>query len=251
MRFFVDTVVPLSLTNIAALFVILFIYGWNQYLWPLLASSTREMTTMIIGMRQMIGNGDTQTEWHIVMATALLAIVPPVLVRAADAALVRQRPGREREMSEVSYRPAGISDAADIHALLLKIAGDIPLQVETLEQEEALYAAVRKMLAFGQSWVAANDAAACRVRPGRQRRGRAALGRERASQPALCRRRKARRADRQGAGAQRAGHRERPRRKPHRLGRAAHRGSAFAKRKPVSASGISAASPEGRRKWPR
>ena len=62
-------------------------------------------------------------------------------------------------MSEVSYRPAGISDAADIHALLLKIAGDIPLQVETLEQEEALYAAVRKMLAFGQSWVAANDAA--------------------------------------------------------------------------------------------
>ena len=80
MRFFVDTVVPLSLTNIAALFVILFIYGWNQYLWPLLASSTREMTTMIIGMRQMIGNGDTQTEWHIVMATALLAIVPPVLV---------------------------------------------------------------------------------------------------------------------------------------------------------------------------
>src|SRR5580704_17496067 len=80
MRFFIDTVIPLSLTNIAALFVILFIYGWNQYLWPLLVTSTRSMTTMIIGMRQMIGNGDTQTEWHIVMATALLAMAPPVAV---------------------------------------------------------------------------------------------------------------------------------------------------------------------------
>ncbi len=80
LRFFVDTVIPLSLTNIAALFVILFIYGWNQYLWPILAANARSMTTIIIGMRQMIGNGDTQTEWHIVMATALLAILPPVAV---------------------------------------------------------------------------------------------------------------------------------------------------------------------------
>ena len=79
-RFFVDTVIPLSRTNIAALFVILFIYGWNQYLWPLLVTSTPSMTTIIIGMRQMIGNGDTQTEWQIVMATALLAILPPVAV---------------------------------------------------------------------------------------------------------------------------------------------------------------------------
>jgi sn-glycerol 3-phosphate transport system permease protein len=80
MRFFIDTVIPLSLTNIAALFVILFIYGWNQYLWPILAASARSMTTIIIGMRQMIGNGDTQTEWHIVMSTALLAMAPPVAV---------------------------------------------------------------------------------------------------------------------------------------------------------------------------
>ena len=77
-RFFVDTVIPLSSTNIAALFVILFIYGWNQYLWPLLVTNTPTMTTIIIGMRQMIGNGDTQTEWQMVMATALLAILPPV-----------------------------------------------------------------------------------------------------------------------------------------------------------------------------
>jgi sn-glycerol 3-phosphate transport system permease protein len=79
-RFLIDTVIPLSRTNIAALFVILFIYGWNQYLWPLLVTNTPSMTTIVIGIRQMIGNGDTQTEWHIVMATALLAIVPPVMV---------------------------------------------------------------------------------------------------------------------------------------------------------------------------
>jgi sn-glycerol 3-phosphate transport system permease protein len=79
-RFLVDTVIPLSHTNIAALFVILFIYGWNQYLWPLLVTNSPSMTTIVIGMRQMIGNGDTQTEWHIVMATALLAILPPAAV---------------------------------------------------------------------------------------------------------------------------------------------------------------------------
>lgn len=79
-RFFIDTVIPLSRTNIAALFVILFIFGWNQYLWPLLVTNSPKMTTIVIGMRQMIGNGDAQTEWPIVMCTALLAILPPVLV---------------------------------------------------------------------------------------------------------------------------------------------------------------------------
>jgi sn-glycerol 3-phosphate transport system permease protein len=79
-RFLIDTVIPLSRTNIAALFVILFIFGWNQYLWPLLVTNTPGMTTIVIGLKQMIGSGDTQTEWHIVMATALLAIFPPVAV---------------------------------------------------------------------------------------------------------------------------------------------------------------------------
>ncbi|HEX3954811.1 MAG TPA: sn-glycerol-3-phosphate ABC transporter permease UgpE [Stellaceae bacterium] len=79
-RFLFDTVIPLSRTNIAALFVILFIYGWNQYLWPLLVTNSPGMTTIVIGLRQMIGNGDAQTEWPIVMATTLLAILPPVLV---------------------------------------------------------------------------------------------------------------------------------------------------------------------------
>ena len=79
-RFLIEILIPLSRTNIAALFVILFIYGWNQYLWPLLATNTPSMTTIVIGIRQMIGNGDTLTEWHLVMATALLAMLPPVAV---------------------------------------------------------------------------------------------------------------------------------------------------------------------------
>jgi predicted N-acetyltransferase YhbS len=54
----------------------------------------------------------------------------------------------------LSYRPAQVADAADVHRLLLSIAGEIPLAIETLEQEEALYAALRKLLAFGESWVA-------------------------------------------------------------------------------------------------
>jgi hypothetical protein len=60
-------------------------------------------------------------------------------------------------MSDPTLRPATIGDAAHIHALLLRLAADIPLAVETLEQEEALYAAVRKIIAFGQSWVALGD----------------------------------------------------------------------------------------------
>jgi sn-glycerol 3-phosphate transport system permease protein len=79
-RFLVHVVVPLSRTNIAALFVILFIYGWNQYLWPLLVTNSPGMTTIVIGIRQMIGNGDAQTAWPLVMATALLAMLPPVAV---------------------------------------------------------------------------------------------------------------------------------------------------------------------------
>jgi sn-glycerol 3-phosphate transport system permease protein len=79
-RFLVDMVIPLSRTNIAALFVILFIYGWNQYLWPLLVTNSPSMTTIVIGIRQMIGNGDAQTAWQLVMATALLALLPPIAV---------------------------------------------------------------------------------------------------------------------------------------------------------------------------
>jgi sn-glycerol 3-phosphate transport system permease protein len=80
MRFFWDVVVPLSRTNIAALFVILFIYGWNQYLWPLLVTTQEEMYTTVIGIKRMISGGDAATDWNLVMATAVLAMLPPALV---------------------------------------------------------------------------------------------------------------------------------------------------------------------------
>jgi sn-glycerol 3-phosphate transport system permease protein len=80
MRFFWDVVVPLSRPSIAALFVILFIYGWNQYLWPLLVTTQEEMYTTVIGIKRMISGGDAATEWNLVMATAMLAMLPPALV---------------------------------------------------------------------------------------------------------------------------------------------------------------------------
>jgi sn-glycerol 3-phosphate transport system permease protein len=80
LRFFWDTVLPLSRTNIAALFVILFIYGWNQYLWPLLITTRADMQTIVIGIKKMIVTADALTEWQIVMATAMLAMIPPVAV---------------------------------------------------------------------------------------------------------------------------------------------------------------------------
>jgi sn-glycerol 3-phosphate transport system permease protein len=79
-RFFIDTVLPLSRTNIAALFVILFIYGWNQYLWPLLITTREDMQTVVIGIKKMIVTADALTEWNIVLATAMLAMLPPVAV---------------------------------------------------------------------------------------------------------------------------------------------------------------------------
>ena len=80
MRFFKDILVPLSKTSMAALFVIQFIYGWNQYLWPLLVTTEENMYPVVIGIKQMISGGDAQTEWNIVMATAMLAMLPPALV---------------------------------------------------------------------------------------------------------------------------------------------------------------------------
>ena len=79
-RFFIDILLPMSRTNIAALFVILFIYGWNQYLWPLLVTTDPSMNTVIIGIKQMLPTGDQTVEWPVIMATALLAMLPPVLV---------------------------------------------------------------------------------------------------------------------------------------------------------------------------
>ena len=80
MRFFKDILVPLSTTSIAALFVIQFIYGWNQYLWPLLVTTNENMYPVVIGIKRMISGGDAATDWNIVMATAVLAMIPPALV---------------------------------------------------------------------------------------------------------------------------------------------------------------------------
>ncbi len=78
-RFLKDILIPVSAANLAALFVILFVYGWNQYLWPLLVATDPKLDTIVIGIVKMIGT-ETQTEWNKVMATAVLAVLPPVLV---------------------------------------------------------------------------------------------------------------------------------------------------------------------------
>ncbi|AVX03552.1 sn-glycerol-3-phosphate ABC transporter permease UgpE [Maritalea myrionectae] len=80
MRFFFDILLPLSRTNIAALFVILFIYGWNQYLWPLLITTDTDMTTIVMSIKQMLEAAEQSPQWNIIMMTALLAMIPPVFV---------------------------------------------------------------------------------------------------------------------------------------------------------------------------
>jgi sn-glycerol 3-phosphate transport system permease protein len=80
MRFFKDILLPLSKTSIAALFVIQFIYGWNQYLWPLLATTSEDMYPVVIGIKRMIAGGDAANDWNVVMATAILAMLPPAIV---------------------------------------------------------------------------------------------------------------------------------------------------------------------------
>ena len=80
LRFFKDVLLPLSSTSIAALFVIQFIYGWNQYLWPLLMTTDESMYPVVMGIKRMISGGDAATEWNSVMATAMLAMIPPALV---------------------------------------------------------------------------------------------------------------------------------------------------------------------------
>ena len=79
MRFFWDVLLPLSKTSIAALFVIQFIYGWNQYLWPLLVTTNENMYPVVLGIKRLIA-GEAYTEWNVVMATAILAMLPPALV---------------------------------------------------------------------------------------------------------------------------------------------------------------------------
>jgi sn-glycerol 3-phosphate transport system permease protein len=80
MRFFFTILVPLSATNMAAMFVIQFIYGWNQYLWPLLVTTEENMYPVVIGIKRMISDGDATNDWAVIMSTAMLAMIPPALV---------------------------------------------------------------------------------------------------------------------------------------------------------------------------
>lgn len=80
MRFFWDIVLPLSKTNLAALFVITFIYGWNQYLWPILVTSDASMSTAVAGIRSMISTSGAPTQWNQVMAAMILTLIPPLAV---------------------------------------------------------------------------------------------------------------------------------------------------------------------------
>lgn len=79
MRFFWDVLLPMSRTSIAALFVIQFIYGWNQYLWPLLVTTNESMYPIVLGIKRLV-SGESYTEWNVLMATAFLAMLPPALV---------------------------------------------------------------------------------------------------------------------------------------------------------------------------
>tara|TARA_B100000686_G_scaffold300569_1_gene335186 strand:- start:261 stop:1118 length:858 start_codon:yes stop_codon:yes gene_type:complete len=80
MQFFIDILIPISRTNIAALFIIMFLYGWNQFLWPLLMTTDPLMNTVIMGVEQMIGGQDDVTPWPVVMAASILAMLPPIIV---------------------------------------------------------------------------------------------------------------------------------------------------------------------------
>lgn len=79
-RFFIDILIPLSRTNIAALFIILFIFGWNQYLWPLIVTTDEAYYTIVMGIQRMTNSGEALPVWHYIMGTAVLAMIPPVFV---------------------------------------------------------------------------------------------------------------------------------------------------------------------------
>jgi sn-glycerol 3-phosphate transport system permease protein len=81
LRFLWSFLLPLSWTNIAALFVILFIYGWNEYLWPLMVTNTEEMRTVVIAIEKLVPRGGGEIpEWNVIMAAAVMALLPPVAV---------------------------------------------------------------------------------------------------------------------------------------------------------------------------
>src|SRR5260370_3858254 len=83
LRFLWSILIPMSRTNIAALFVVTFVYGWNQYLWPLLVTKDTAYYTGIMGIQRLARASHFDPQWHLVMATVILALLPPVIVVAA------------------------------------------------------------------------------------------------------------------------------------------------------------------------
>ena len=79
-KFFRDILLPLSRTSIAALCIIMFIYGWVQYLWPLLVTTKEEHYTIMMGLRQLAGVREVEPQWNIIMTGVVLAMLPPVLI---------------------------------------------------------------------------------------------------------------------------------------------------------------------------
>ena len=80
MRFLVDILLPLSRTNVAALCVILFIFGWNQFLWPLLITTNPDYSTVVIGIAKLMPQPEAVPEWNLTMAASLIAMAPPVII---------------------------------------------------------------------------------------------------------------------------------------------------------------------------
>ena len=81
LRFLTSILLPLSKANMAALFVILFVYGWNEYLWPLMVTTTAEMRTAVVGIEALVPRGGSQLpEWNVIMAAAMMTLLPPVVV---------------------------------------------------------------------------------------------------------------------------------------------------------------------------
>lgn len=80
LKFFKDILLPLSVNNIAAMFVILFIYGWNQYLWPLIITTEEEYYTIVMVIKRLMTAGEGNVPWNVIMSTTVLAMLPPVVV---------------------------------------------------------------------------------------------------------------------------------------------------------------------------
>ncbi len=80
MRYFWQILIPISKTNIAALFVIEFIFMWSQYLWPLIVTTTREMRVIQIGIKMLLASEQIAPEWNVIMAATVIAMLPPLIV---------------------------------------------------------------------------------------------------------------------------------------------------------------------------